>query len=74
MQKFINPIGIILIIAGVVLLSYTGMTYQTQEKVAQVGSLKITAETNKTIPFSPIAGGLCLVVGIGLLVFNRIKR
>lgn len=74
MQKFINAISVILIIIGIVLLSYTGITYQTQEKVAQIGDVKITAETDKTIPFSPVAGGLCLAIGIGLLVFNRMKR
>ncbi|HSX21069.1 MAG TPA: DUF3185 domain-containing protein [Gammaproteobacteria bacterium] len=74
MQKFINVLAVVLIIAGIVLLSYTGITYQTQEKVAQIGDVKITAETDKTIPFSPIAGGLCLALGIGLIVFNRMKR
>lgn len=74
MNKFSNIIGIVLIIAGVLFLSYTGFTYNTQEQVAEIGNLKITAETKKTIPFSPIAGGICLVLGIGLILFNRSKR
>jgi TRAP-type C4-dicarboxylate transport system permease small subunit len=74
MNKYSNVIAVVLIIVGVVFLSYTGYTYSTQEKVAQIGSLKITSETEKTIPFSPIVGGICLVFGIALLVFNKRNR
>lgn len=74
MQKFTSVIGLFLIVAGIILLSYSGVFYDTQEKIAQVGDMKITAQTEKYIPFSPIAGGLCLAVGVGLIVFNRFKR
>lgn len=74
MNKLITMIGVALIIVGVMFLSYTGFTYSTEEKVAEIGPLKITSETNKTVPFSPIAGGLCLAVGVGLIVFNKMKH
>ncbi len=71
MNKFINLFGIVLIVVGIVFITYTGYTYTTQEQVAEIGSVKITAAEQKTIPFSPIAGGICLAVGIGLIIFNR---
>lgn len=74
MKVFINVLAVILILAGIGGLSYSGFTYDTQEKVAEIGSLKITAETEKTVPFSPYIAGLCIALGVGLIVFNRMKR
>lgn len=74
MNKLTSIIAITLIVIGIIFLSYTGFTYSTQENIAEVGDVKITTETNKTIPFSPVVGGLCLAIGIGLVVFNRMKK
>ncbi len=74
MKVFINIVAVILILFGILSLTYTGYTYTTQEKVAELGSLKVTAETEKTVPFSPVVGGICLALGIGLIIFNRVKR
>ncbi len=74
MKKFTNILAVILIILGIVFLSYRGLTYTTSEEVIDIGNVQVTADTDKTIPFSPIAGGVCLALGIGLLVFNRMKR
>lgn len=73
-RNFIYGIAIVLIIVGVIFLSYSGFHYTTQEQVAQIGSLKVIDEKQKTIPFSPIIGSICLAVGIGLIAFNRMKR
>jgi hypothetical protein len=74
MGSFSKLIGVILIVFGILSLSYSGFTYSSQDKVAELGPVKITAETAHTIPFSPIAGGICLVAGIAMLIFDRIKR
>ncbi|HTB21790.1 MAG TPA: DUF3185 domain-containing protein [bacterium] len=64
-------LGIILIIFGCISLSYAGISYTRREKVFQVGSLVATADTRNTIPLSPIAGAVALVVGLGLLVYRE---
>lgn len=65
-------VGIILIVLGVAGLAFQGISYTTREKVIDIGSLEITAETRKTIPVPLIAGGLALVAGIGtVLVASR---
>jgi len=61
-------IGIALIALGLVTLVYQGITYTTSEKVVDLGPLKITAQTEKTIPLPPILGGLALAGGIVLVV------
>ncbi len=61
-------LGIILIVVGVLLLVYKGLTYKTHEKVLDMGSLQVTQEKTRTFPFSPVFGGVALVGGIVLVV------
>ena len=62
--------SIILIVVGIVALSYQGFTYTTREKAIHLGPLQVTAEEKHTVPIPPILGGIALVAGIGLLVWN----
>jgi hypothetical protein len=41
--------------------------------VIDIGPIKATAETQKTIPLSPVLGGLALVGGIVLVVVGAKK-
>ena len=58
------PIGIVLVVFGVVALAYQGITYTRRERILDIGLIHATADTKKTIPISPILGGLALVGGI----------
>ena len=65
--------GIILIILGVLALVYQGIQYTTREKILDIGSLKVTADTKRIIPLPPIVGGVALVAGIVMVVLDRRK-
>jgi len=67
-------LGIIFIILGVLALAYQGIRYTTQEKLIDIGPLKVTAKEKKTIPLPPIVGGVALVVGIALILADRRKK
>jgi hypothetical protein len=67
-MKPITVIGIILIVLGVVALAYQGITYTTNEKVVDLGPLKVEAKREKTIPLPPVLGALALVGGIVLVI------
>jgi uncharacterized membrane protein len=67
-MKPITIIGVILIVLGVVALAYQGITYTTNEKVVDLGPLKVEAKREKTIPLPPVLGGLALVGGIVLVI------
>jgi uncharacterized membrane protein len=72
----INPItfvGVALILLGIVAFAYQGITYTSREKIIDIGPLQATAETQKTIPLSPLLGGLALVGGIVLVVVGAKK-
>lgn len=65
--------GIVLIFVGIFALSYNRITYRTEEKIAEVGPFKATAEKEKSISLPPVLGGLALVVGVGLVAIGYKK-
>lgn len=73
MKSISTVIGIILIILGIASLAYQGITYTQREKIAQIGAIQVTADTQKTVYFPPLLGGLSLVAGIILVVIGRNK-
>jgi hypothetical protein len=67
-MKTYTVIGIILIVIGIIVFTYQGITYTTREKIVDIGPIQMTADKTKTIPLPPILGGIALVGGIVLLV------
>ncbi len=65
--------GIVLILLGIVGLSYNRITYTSKEKIAEIGPFEATAEKEKSIPLPPVFGGMALVAGIGLIVVGYKK-
>ena len=72
-----KPIGIVLVIVGLVLLGwgfFGSMVFTTKENVAKLGPLEINKEKEHHVPIGPIAGGVCLVGGILVLVAGAGKN
>jgi hypothetical protein len=65
--------GLLLIVLGIVALSYNRITYKTTEKIAEIGPFSATAEREKSIPLPPVLGGLALVAGVGMLAVGYRK-
>ena len=68
-----KQVGIILIVLGVLALVYQGIQYTSREKILDIGPIKVSADTKKTIPLPPIVGGVALVAGIALILTDRRK-
>jgi uncharacterized membrane protein len=71
--KSITLVGIALILLGIVAFAYQGISYTSREKIIDVGPLQASVDTKKTIPLSPLLGGLVLVGGIVLVVVGAKK-
>jgi hypothetical protein len=67
-MKSISLAGVVLVVLGVLALTYQGITYTHREKILDAGPIHATKDTKEQIPLPPILGGLALVGGIGLLV------
>ena len=61
-------LGIALMMLGIVAFTYQGITYTVREKVIDLGPLQATVDKKKSIPLTPLVGGLALVGGIMLLI------
>ena len=71
--KPITIVGIALIVLGIVAFAYKGITYTSRDTVIDIGPIKATADTQKTIPLSPLLGGLALVGGVVLVLVGAKK-
>ncbi|MHB1948091.1 MAG: DUF3185 domain-containing protein [Gammaproteobacteria bacterium] len=74
MRSLITLVGILLVIFGIFIMAYQGFTYTKREKVAQLGNLQLTANTEKTVYFPPMLGGGALAAGIVLVIIGRVGR
>lgn len=54
------------------MIIYTGFNYVTTEKVVDLGSIKINAEKNHPVQWSPIVG-IALLVGSIVIVLSDKK-
>ena len=72
-MKLITFIGLLLIALGIGAFTYKGITYTKREKIIDIGPIEASADTRKTIPLSPLLGGLSLAGGIVLVIIGRKK-
>jgi hypothetical protein len=61
-------IGLVLIIAGTLVIAYRGIPYTNREVILEVGDLSATAETERTKQVPPIVTGLAIAGGIMLVI------
>ena len=61
----------ILIVVGIVVLAYAGITYKTRGKPVDIGPLHVETTESHFIP--PVVGAVALVGGIVLLVLDARK-
>ena len=65
--------AIILIVVGILAFAYQGISYTTRENIVDIGPIQMTADRTRTLPLSPIVGGIALIGGIALLVMGKRK-
>ena len=73
-MKYALPAGIVLIVLAALALTFQGISYTTKEEVINLGPLKATAETEKTIPLPPALSALVLAIGVGLVIAGARSR
>ena len=65
--------GIILIVAGILMLIFRSFSFTTEEKVVDAGPLEINKKEDKTIGWPVYAGGMAVAAGVIILVAARKK-
>ena len=62
--------GILLVVAGALVLAYQGINYTREKRVVDMGPVHVTKESHEHIHLPPILGGLALVGGAALLALG----
>lgn len=65
--------GIILIIAGVIMLIFRGFSVQTEKKVLDVGPIEINKKENKWIGWPIYTGAIAVIAGIVMVAASKKK-
>ena len=73
-EERMKAIGIILIVVGLVGLLWGGISWTDRDTVVDIGPVEIQSAERETLPLPPIAGGICLAVGVALLIAGRRPR
>ena len=64
-------VGIVLVVLGIIGLTYGGITWTHREKVLDLGSVEVTHDKHERVPVPPIAGAVSIIVGTTILVSGR---
>ncbi len=66
-------LGIILIIAGILMLVFRGFNFTEEKKVVDIGPIEINKKEKKTVGWPVYAGGIALAAGVVVLLAGRKK-
>lgn len=66
-------LGVILVIAGVLMLFSNSISFTTKEKVIDAGPIQVSADKERTLDWPQYAGGLVAAAGVALLIFAKKK-
>ncbi|OWK69285.1 hypothetical protein [Pedobacter sp. AJM] len=69
-----RTVGLILIIAGIAMLIWTGFSYTKKEKIVDAGPIQISADRQKSVNWPPYAGGIILVTGVIVFIASGKRK
>jgi hypothetical protein len=70
-RKLQTIVGLLLVVVGIAMLAYQGITYTTRETIIDIGPIEATAARQRTIPLPPILGGAAVLGGVAMLLVGR---
>ena len=68
-----KALGIILIIAGIVMLIFREFNFTQEKKVVDLGPVEINKKETKTIGWPVYAGGIAVAAGVVVLLASNKK-
>jgi hypothetical protein len=63
--------GAVVIVLGILMTTLTGFNIVTKKKVVDLGSVEVTKSENHPVYWSPITGGVLIVVGLVLVIAGK---
>lgn len=69
-----KTLGIVLIVAGVLMLIFHNVSFTKEEKVVDLGPVEINKKEKKTIDWPNYAGGIAVAAGLIVVVMGSKKK
>lgn len=69
-----KSLGIVVLVIGIIMTSFTGFNIITKKKVVDLGAVEINKEEKTPIYWSPITGGILIVAGVVIMLAGSRKR
>ncbi|MDY0904926.1 hypothetical protein [Pedobacter sp. CFBP9032] len=69
-----RTVGLVLIIAGIAMLIWTGFSYTKKEKIVDAGPIQISADRQKSVAWPPYVGGIILVAGAFIFIASGKRK
>ncbi|MGN6439198.1 MAG: hypothetical protein ACTHMM_21830 [Agriterribacter sp.] len=66
-----KALGIILIVAGILMLIFRGFSFTQEKNVVDLGPIEIDKKEKKSVGWPVYAGGITLVAGVVVLLAGR---
>lgn len=67
-------LGVILIIAGAIMLIWSGVSFTKREKVVEVGPLHVSVDKKEKLTWPPYLGGALIAGGVILVITDKKRR
>jgi uncharacterized membrane protein HdeD (DUF308 family) len=64
-------VGVLLIVGGLVALTWPVISYTKTDKVVDLGPVEITANREHHVPIPPLVGGLAVAAGLVMIISRR---
>ena len=68
-----KTVGVILIVAGIVMLIFRSFTYTKEQKVVDLGPLQISEKQKETFNWPIYAGAVAVIAGIAVVLIDKKK-
>jgi len=68
-----KALGIVLIIAGILMLVFRGFNFTQEKKVVDIGPLEINKKEKKSVGWPVYAGGIAIAAGVVVLLAGNKK-
>ena len=65
--------GIVLIIAGILMMVFREVSFTQEKKVVDAGPIQINRKEDKTIGWPIYAGGIAVIAGVAVLLVSNKK-
>ena len=68
-----KKVGIVIIVVGILITIFTGISFKTEEEIVEIGEFELTREEKKEVNWAPWVGVVVVAAGAVLVLTAKKK-